>query len=257
MLVHRAQSLHGFVGLEQGVHKRDENSRGHRAHLDLHARVHQHQHDHDGAQQIHERRGGHQRANPSQVLAQQSPRRVAKFADLEILHPESLHDPVAADRFFQNLRQLADARLNFLRGAPDAFAQRPHRPDHHRKEHNRAERHLPTGREQHGEQKKQRENVPETQSQILGKRVPDALDIVDDGGQQAPGLLVLKETDGLPDDLGIDLIPQVGDTRNSRVLHQHVAEKFRDALADEHRQNGNRRTEFRRCESARARKEFR
>ena len=71
--------------------------------------------------------------------------------------------------------------------------------------------------------------------------MPDALDIVDDGGQQAPGLLGLEEADGLPDDLGIDLIPQVGDTCNSRVLHKHVAEKFRDALADENRKYGNRK----------------
>ena len=95
-----------------------------------------------------------------------------------------------------------------------------------RQEHDRAERHLPAGREQHGEQKKQREDVPETKSQIFRKRVPHALDIVDDRGHQAPGRMVLEKTDGLPDDLCIDLIPQIGDARNPRVLHQHVAENI-------------------------------
>ena len=78
------------------------------------------------------------------------------------------------------------------------------------------------------------------QGQILRKRVPHALDVVDDRGHQASGLMVLKEADGLPDDFRIDLIPQIGDARNSRVLHQHVAKKFRDALADKNSQDGNR-----------------
>ena len=50
--------------------------------------------------------------------------------------------------------------------------------------------------------------------------------------------MVLEKTDGLPDDLRIDLIPEIGDARDPRVLHQHVAKKFRDALADENSQDG-------------------
>ena len=53
--------------------------------------------------------------------------------------------------------------------------------------------------------------------------------------------MVLEEADGLPDDLCIHLIPQIGDPGNSRVLHQHVTKKFRDAFADEYNQNGNRK----------------
>ena len=49
--------------------------------------------------------------------------------------------------------------------------------------------------------------------------------------------MMLKETDGLPDHFRIDLIPQVGDARNSRVLHQHVAEIFRHAFPDKHRED--------------------
>src|ERR1700676_3905394 len=52
--------------------------------------------------------------------------------------------------------------------------------------------------------------------------------------------MVLEETDGLPDDFCIDLISQIGDTRNPRVLHQHVAKIFRDALPDKYSQNRDR-----------------
>ena len=115
-----------------------------------------------------------------------------------------------------------------------------HRPDHQRQQHDRTERHLPTGREQNDQQKKKRENVPETERQIFRKRIPHALDIVDDRGHHAPGRMVLKEADGLPDDFCIHLIPEIGDAGNPRILHQHVAKKFRDPFADKHSQNGDR-----------------
>src|SRR5450759_1293771 len=53
--------------------------------------------------------------------------------------------------------------------------------------------------------------------------------------------MVLEEADGLPDNLCIHLIPEVGNTRNSRVLHQHVAKKFRNAITDENGKYGNRK----------------
>ena len=119
----------------------------------------------------------------------------------------------------------------FSVGAPDALAQRPHRPDDQRQQHDRAQRHLPIGDEQHDQQEKKRENVPETDGQILRKRVPHPLHVVDHRGHQSPGRMVLEKTDRLADDFCIDLIAEIGDAGNPRVLHQHVAEIFRNALS--------------------------
>src|SRR5579864_1882805 len=52
--------------------------------------------------------------------------------------------------------------------------------------------------------------------------------------------MVLEKTDGLPDNPCINLISQIGDTRNSRVLHQNVAQVFRDSFPDKHSQDGDR-----------------
>ena len=52
--------------------------------------------------------------------------------------------------------------------------------------------------------------------------------------------MVLKKTDWLPDDPCIHLISQIGDTRNPRVLHQYVAQEFRDSFSDKHSQDGDR-----------------
>ncbi len=80
--------------------------------------------------------------------------------------------------------------------------------------------------------------MPETQGQILRKCVAHALHVVDHRGHHAPGRMVLEKADGLADDLCVNMIPEIGDARDSRVLHQQVAGKFRYALPDENNQNG-------------------
>ena len=49
--------------------------------------------------------------------------------------------------------------------------------------------------------------------------------------------MVLEEPDGLADHFSIDLVSEVGDARNSSILHQYVAKIFRHALPDKHSQN--------------------
>lgn len=45
--------------------------------------------------------------------------------------------------------------------------------------------------------------------------------------------MVLEKSDGLSDNFCVDLIPEISNARNSRILHQHVAQIFRDTLPEE------------------------
>ena len=54
-----------------------------------------------------------------------------------------------------------------FRRATDAFPDVLTRQNHDREEDNRAERHLPIGREQDGQQKKKCENMPKSERQVF------------------------------------------------------------------------------------------
>src|SRR5947208_10913943 len=101
-----------------------------------------------------------------------------------------------------------------------------------------SERHFPIDVEHHGEENDQGETFLKEVGQIFGKRDASLLDIVDDGGQDAPGGMMLKESDGLANDFGIDLIAQIGDGRMTRVLNFRDTEIFGNAFGDEKHDEG-------------------
>src|SRR5882762_734067 len=52
--------------------------------------------------------------------------------------------------------------------------------------------------------------------------------------------MMLKETYGLPDDLCVYLVSEIGDACDSRILHERVAEELGDPLAEKDDENCNR-----------------
>jgi hypothetical protein len=51
--------------------------------------------------------------------------------------------------------------------------------------------------------------------------------------------MMLKEAERLPDNLGINLVSQVCDAGNARILYERVSQVFGNGLAEKYNQNGN------------------
>jgi len=73
-------------------------------------------------------------ADPAHVLAQEAMSSLAKLANLEVFHAESLDRPVAADGFLKNLAEVSQPRLAALRRAADFSTELVHRQDNQRQE---------------------------------------------------------------------------------------------------------------------------
>ncbi len=120
------------------------------------ARVEKQKRDGDGAQEIHQRSGDDRSANPAHVFTEKPARRFAELANLEILHPEGFYDAIAADRFLQNLAQVAQACLTVFRGAPDFAAELIYRPGDERQQQPATEGHSPIDTQEHGNKNDER-----------------------------------------------------------------------------------------------------
>src|ERR1700728_4015697 len=107
-LVHVAEAFDWLVGLEERVGERYEQTHAHATGLDFAASEKQNERNHDGTEQIHDRRSGGERANPTHVFVQQLARGLTEFADFEAFHAEGLHDAIAGDRFLENLAQVRE-----------------------------------------------------------------------------------------------------------------------------------------------------
>ncbi len=182
LLINLADALHRHVGVEHGIKEGQKNTRGHLVGLDLVARVQKEQRDDDGAEQIHERRGGHRGAHPAHAVAQQAARSLTEFPDLEVLHAEGLHHAVAAHGLLQNLAELAEAALAAFRGVADFSAEFSDRKNDQRKHHGYGERHLPIDIEHHRNKDNQRETFLKEIGEIFGERDAGLLNVVDHRG---------------------------------------------------------------------------
>ncbi len=233
LLINLADALQRHVGVEHGVKKGQKNAGRHLAGLDLVARVQKEQRNDDGAEQVHQRRGGHRGAHPAHALAQQAARSLAELADLEILHAEGFDHAVSADRLLQNLAELAEAALAAFRGVTDLSAEFSDGKNDQGKHHAHSEGHLPIDVEHHREKDNQRETFLKEIREIFGERDARFLDVVDDRRQHTTRRVMLEKSDGLTDDFCVDVIAQVGDGRVPGVLNFGYAEIFGDAFENE------------------------
>ena len=83
----------------------------------------------------------------------------------------------------------------------------------------------------------QRKTFAKQVGEIFRERDAGALDVVDGDGEQTAGRMVLEETDGLANDLGVDVVAQIGDGGVADVLDLRRAQIFGDGLdAEDHQQ---------------------
>src|ERR1700728_342505 len=235
-LVHVAEAFDWLVGLEERVGERYEQTHAHATGLDFAASEKQNERNHDGTEQIHDRRSGGERANPTHVFVQQLARGLTEFADFEAFHAEGLHDAIAGDRFLENLAQVREPRAAFFRRTADLATEFADRPHHQWNQDRGAQRHAPVDDQQNGDKRDQREALAEPFRKPIGKRVANLLDIGDHRGHHAPDRIVLEESDGLLDDLFVNLIANVGDDGKPHVLDQNAADIFANSFHERHQQ---------------------
>ena len=166
------------------------------------------------------------RSDPAHGLAQKPPGSRLKISNLEIFHAESFYDAVAADGLLKNLRKFAKAGLAGLHRVANAAAQFADGPNRQRKKDGTGKRHPPIDVQQNRQEDREQESLAKQFSKILGNRQAGALHIVDDRGEYSPRGLLLKKSNRLADDLGVDAIPQIGDGAVPHVLNQPHAAKL-------------------------------
>ena len=113
-----------------------------------------------------------------------------------------------------------------LHRVADAAAQFADGPDRQRKKDGAGKRHPPIDVQQDGQKDGKQEGLAKQLSKVLGNRQAGALHIVDDCGEYSPRGLLLKKSNRLADDLGVDAVPQIGDGAVSHVLNQPHAAKL-------------------------------
>src|SRR6185369_1590706 len=163
--------------------------------------------------------------------------RFTELVDFEGFHAEGFNDAVARDRFLEDLAEFTEARLAVFGGAANLAAEFVDRKDDHREEHDRAQGHSPVQCENDGDKDEEGETFAEEIGKMLGERDARALDVVDDHGEKAAGGVVLEETDGLADQLGVNRVAQIGDRCVADVLNLRGSQIFGYGLdAEDHQE---------------------
>src|SRR4029077_7990618 len=143
LLIDLADALQGHISVEHGVEKSQKNTGRHALSFDLIACIQEEKRNDDGAEQIHQRRGGHRGTHPAHALAQQAARGLAEFAELEVLHAEGLDHAISAYRLLQNLAELAETALAVFGRLADLSAKFADGKNDQGKHHADGQRHLP------------------------------------------------------------------------------------------------------------------
>src|SRR5258705_3179372 len=100
---------------------------------DLVAGIEEQERNGDCAEEVHQRAGDDAGADPAHVFAEQRASRLAKLANLKVLHAKCFYNAIAADGFLENLAQIGETRLTVFRGTADLAAEFVHRPGDERK----------------------------------------------------------------------------------------------------------------------------
>ena len=238
-LIDAAHALDGLVDAEERVDIGNKGAHGELAILDAVAGIKQKQRKNDSAEQIHQRAIGGPGANPAHVFSQQAAGGGTELRDFEVLHSKGLHHAVAGDGLLENLAEVGEAGLAFLDRVADLAAEPADRDDHQRQKHDGDEREFPVDQQQNGGKTGEGKDLPEEVGQPFGECTAEALDVVDHGGHQAAGGVFLKESDGLLDQLFVDLVAEVGDGAQTDALDDDSAKKLRESFDEEEHDQGN------------------
>src|SRR4029077_2024232 len=124
------------------------------------------------------------------------------------------------------LAQITEASLTVFRGTPDFAAEFIHRPNDQRQQKGATQGHLPIDAEQNGDKYGKRKSFLKQVGEPFAEGKPYPLDVVDGGGNETPGRIVLEEADGLAKDAGVNLVPQIGDGSEAGILNLGGADVF-------------------------------
>src|ERR1035438_6771977 len=180
----------------------------------------QQQRDGDRPERVHEGRTDGGRCYGAQVGAKQSLRGGAESRYFPRLHAEGLDDAVAGDGLVQNVLDIGQLVLAATRSRPNTAADANCREND---EGNKQQEHpskLPPQKYHQDCGKDEGEELLQELGQDTRHGELHALNVVDDGRDQRPGCVLLEERNRPAQDRVIQVIAQIGNHAETRMVHQ-------------------------------------
>src|SRR5256885_3096836 len=119
------------------------------------------------------------------------------------------------------------------------FAKFADGKNHERKHYADREAHFPIDVKHHREKYEKSETFLKKVGQIFREGDAGLLDVIDYRGEHSSAGIVLEKSDRLANDLGVDVIAQVGDSSVAGVLDFGHTKIFGDALGNENHNQRN------------------
>ncbi len=229
-VVEEGEFADGIVEGEDGDEEGDEGGLGHLVGFDLLTAEGEQGGDADGADGVHERGADGLDADGAEVGAEEAFGGAAEALDLPALHAEGFDDAVAGDGFVEDVLDLGELVLPLARGAADAAADFAggEQDDGDEEEDDPGEPAAvdddDAGEEEEGE------DLLERVAEDAGHGGLDALDVVDEGGEEGAGGVLLEERHGAAHDGVVEVVAEVGDHAEAGVVDEVGAGVVGDGL---------------------------
>ncbi len=161
---------------------------------------------------------------------EEAARRFLEAGQLPEFHREGLHDAIAGDGLVQDVLDLGQLVLPMAGGVANATPHTACGADHHRNEDDQHPGQLAAHDDNNACRKDQGEELLQEFRQHRRHRVLDALDVIDDGGQDGAGRVPLEELHGATQDGLVQVVPHVHDHAEARIVNQIGAGVVADPL---------------------------
>ncbi len=172
------------------------------------------------AQNIHQRRADRKRRHQPKIRPEQPSRGGAEAFHLPVLHAKCLDDPVPGNGFVQNVLDLGELVLSAPRRAAHLPADFSRRVQNRGNEQQQHPRQLPSQQNHHRRRKHKCKKLLQEFRQHARHRELHLLDIADDRREQRARGVFHEKRRRTPQDGVIQIVPQVRDHAEPRVVHQ-------------------------------------
>src|ERR1700733_399823 len=220
IVIEQGELSHRIIKFEHGNDEGQECSRGKHVTINLFPPEQKQQRNRNRAKNIHQRRTDRDRSHRTKISPEQPLGGFAKARNFPAFHAEGFHNAVAGNRLVQNILNVSQLVLTSPRGVPHPAPDSSRGKNYHWHEQNQNPRKLPSQRDHHQRSKNKGKELLQKFRQHTRHRVLDPLDVIHDGRNQSPGGVPGKECCRALQDRIIQIVSQVRDHSESRVVHQ-------------------------------------
>ena len=157
-------------------------------------------------------------------------RRLAEAQQLPELHVESFHDAIAGDGLVQDVLNVGELVLAAAGSAAHIAADAEDRAHSNEPEDREDPGQAPAERDHDNHHEGEREGLLQEVGEDRRGHVLHALDVVDEGGEQRAGGVLLEEGDGAAQDRLVEVVAHVGDHAEAGVVGEISAGVVANAL---------------------------